>query len=89
MKKKTKVLKAKILTSDIQSDKQFVDNLMRRVARLRFELKNHFEKSETTSTSEILDDEVSSCDNLLMESYCCLNGVHATLIEMEVSHDNN
>ena len=86
MSKKIKTVKVESLMSDIQSDKEFVENLMRRIGRVRLELKNHFEKSETTSESAIVDSEVASCDNWLMESYYGLNGIHAILIEMEVSH---
>lgn len=86
MSKKIKTSKVESLLSDIQADKQIVENLMRRVARVRLELKNHFEKSETTSENYVLNNEVSSCDNWLIETYYGLNGIHATLIEMEVSH---
>ena len=84
MSKKIKTSKVASLSNGIQMDKQFVENLMRRIARIRLELKNHFEKGKTTSESEILDNEVASCDNWLIESYYGLNGIHATLIEMEI-----
>lgn len=86
MSKKIKTLKVESLLNEIQTDKQFVENLMRRLARVRLELKNHFEKSGTTAVSEDLDGEVASCDNELYQSYYSLNGIHATLIEMEVSN---
>ena len=86
MSKKIKTSKVASLSNEIQIDKQFVENLMRRIARIRLELKNHFEKSETTVSCEELDDEVASCDNELYQSYYSLNGIHATLIEMEVRH---
>ena len=69
MSKKIKTSKVASLSNEIQMDKQFVENLMRRIARIRLELKNHFEKGKTTSESEILDNEVASCDNWLIESY--------------------
>ncbi len=86
MSKKIKTSKVESLSNEIQMDKQFVENLMRRIARVRLELKNHFEKSGTTALCEELDGEVASCDNWLIESYYSLNGIHATLIEMEVSN---
>lgn len=86
MSKKIKTSKVESLSDEIQADKQFVENLMRWIARIRLELKNHFEKSGTTASCEELDGEVVSCDNWLIESFYGLNGIHATLIEMEVRH---
>lgn len=86
MSKKIKTLKVESLLNEIQTDKQFVENLMRRVERVRLELMSHFDKSVATGANEFLNDEVSACDNWLIETFYGLNGIHATLIEMEVSN---
>ena len=84
MSKKIKTSKVASLSNEIQMDKQFVENLMRRIARIRLELKNHFEKSKLPEGSQVLDEFIESSDNNLFDAYCMLNGIHATLIEMEV-----
>lgn len=73
-----------ILLKDIRNDKDFVDGLMRRVARIRRELKAVFEESRTTSHSEELDAAVAGCDGELYEVFYSLSGIRAMLVEMEV-----
>lgn len=86
MSKKIKTSEVASLSNEIQMDKQFVENLMRRIARIRLELENHFEKSKLPEGSQVLDEFIESSDNNLFDAYCMLNGIHATLIEMEVRH---
>lgn len=74
------------LLKDIQKDKKFVDDLMRRVARIRWELKEVFDESRTTDVRDDLDEAVSRCNGELYDVFYSLGGIRTTLVEMEVRH---
>ena len=87
MSKKIKTLKVESLLNEIQTDKQFVENLMRRVTRIRWELKNHFEKSLVPEMFEDVGDNVSSSCDELQIAYFGLNNIYGSLIETEIVND--
>ena len=68
------------LLKDIQKDKKFVDDLMRR------ELKEVFDESRTTDVRDDLDEAVSRCNGELYDVFYSLGGIRTTLVEMEVRH---
>ena len=68
------------LLKDIQKNKKFVDDLMRR------ELKDHFDESRTTDVRDDLDEAVSRCNGELYDVFYSLGGIRTTLVEMEVRH---
>ena len=74
------------LLKDIQNDKKFVDDLMRRVAQIRWELKEVFDESRTTDVRDDLDEAVSRCNGELYDVFYSLGGIRTTLVEMEVRH---
>ena len=74
------------LLKDIQKDKKFVDDLMRRVAQIRWELKEVFDESRTTDVRDDLDEAVSRCNAELYDVFYSLGGIRTTLVEMEVRH---
>ena len=74
------------LLKDIQKDKKFVDDLMRRVAQIRWELKEGFDESRTTDVRDDLDEAVSRCNGELYDVFYSLGGIRTTLVEMEVRH---
>ena len=74
------------LLKDIQKDKKFVDDLMRRVAQIRWELKEVFDESRTTDVRDDLDEAVSRCNGELYDVFYSLGGIRTTLVEMEVRH---
>ena len=74
------------LLKDIQKDKKFVDDLMRRVAQIRWELKEVFDESRTTDVRADLDEAVSRCNGELYDVFYSLGGIRTTLVEMEVRH---
>ena len=74
------------LLKDIQKDKKFVDDLMRRVAQIRWELKEAFDESRTTDVRDDLDEAVSRCNGELYDVFYSLGGIRTTLVEMEVRH---
>ena len=74
------------LLKDIQKDKKFVDDLMRRVAQIRWELKEVFDESRTTDVRDDLDEAVSRCNGELSDVFYSLGGIRTTLVEMEVRH---
>lgn len=87
MSKKIKTLKVESLLNEIQTDKQFVENLMRREARIRWELKNHFEKSLVPEMFEDVGDNVSSSCDELQIAYFGLNDIYGSLIETEIVNE--
>ena len=74
------------LLKDIQKNKKFVDDLMRRVAQIRWELKEVFDESRTTDVRDDLDEAVSRCNGELYDVFYSLGGIRTTLVEMEVRH---
>ena len=68
------------LLKDIQKNKKFVDDLMRR------ELKEVFDESRTTDVRDDLDEAVSRCNGELYDVFYSLGGIWTTLVEMEVRH---
>ena len=74
------------LLKDIQKDKKFVDDLMRRVAQIRWELKEVFDESRTTDVRDDLDEAVSRCNGEWYDVFYSLGGIRTTLVEMEVRH---
>ena len=68
------------LLKDIQKNKKFVDDLMRR------ELKEVFVESRTTDVRDDLDEAVSRCNGELYDVFYSLGGIRTTLVEMEVRH---
>lgn len=68
------------LLKDIQKNKKFVDDLMRR------ELKELFDESRTTDVRDDLDEAVSRCNGELYDVFYSLGGIRTTLVEMEVRH---
>ena len=68
------------LLKDIQKNKKFVDDLMRR------ELKEVFDESRTTDVRDDLDEAVSRCNGELYDVFYSLGGIRTTLVEMEVRH---
>ena len=74
------------LLKDIHKDKKFVDDLMRRVAQIRWELKEVFDESRTTDVRDDLDEAVSRCNGELYDVFYSLGGIRTTLVEMEVRH---
>ena len=68
------------LLKDIQKNKKFVDDLMRR------ELKEVFDESRTTDVRDDLDEAVSRCNGELDDVFYSLGGIRTTLVEMEVRH---
>ena len=68
------------LLKDIQKNKKFVDDLMRR------ELKEVFDESRTTDVRDDLDEAVSRCNGELYDVFDSLGGIRTTLVEMEVRH---
>ena len=68
------------LLKDIQKNKKFVDDLMRR------ELKEQFDESRTTDVRDDLDEAVSRCNGELYDVFYSLGGIRTTLVEMEVRH---
>ena len=68
------------LLKDIQKNKKFVDDLMRR------ELKEEFDESRTTDVRDDLDEAVSRCNGELYDVFYSLGGIRTTLVEMEVRH---
>ena len=68
------------LLKDIQKNKKFVDDLMRR------ELKEGFDESRTTDVRDDLDEAVSRCNGELYDVFYSLGGIRTTLVEMEVRH---
>ena len=74
------------LLKDIQKDKKFVDDLMRRVAQIRWELKEVFDESRTTDVRDDWDEAVSRCNGELYDVFYSLGGIRTTLVEMEVRH---
>ena len=68
------------LLKDIQKNKKFVDDLMRR------ELKEVFDESRTTDVRDDLDEAVSRCNGELYDVFYSLGGIRTTLVEMEIRH---
>ena len=68
------------LLKDIQKNKKFVDDLMRR------ELKEVFDESRTTDLRDDVDEAVSRCNGELYDVFYSLGGIRTTLVEMEVRH---
>ena len=68
------------LLKDIQKNKKFVDDLMRR------ELKELFDESRTTDVRDDLDEAVSRCNGELYDVFYSLGGIRTTLVEMVVRH---
>ena len=68
------------LLKDIQKNKKFVDDLMRR------ELKEVFDESRTTDVRDDLDEAVSRCNGELYDVFYSLGGFRTKLVEMEVRH---
>ena len=68
------------LLKDIQKNKKFVDDLMRR------ELKEVFDESRTTDVRDDLDEAVSRCNGELYDVFYSLGGIRTPLVQMEVRH---
>ena len=74
------------LIGSVKADKEYVYELIERVALIRLDLKNRFENSLTTTFSEDVDINVTEIDNRLYELFSGLLGLYGNMIEMEISH---
>lgn len=74
------------LIGSVKADKEYVYQVIEKIAGLRLELKQHFENSLTPTFSEGVDMNVAEVDNNLYESYNSLLGLFGNMIEMEISH---
>lgn len=74
------------LIGSVKADKEYVYELIERVALIRLDLKNRFENSLTATFSENVDMNVTEIDNRLYELFSGLLGLYGNMIEMEISH---
>ena len=74
------------LIGSVKSDKEYVYELIEKIALIRLDLKKHFENSLTTTFSEEVDMNVIEIDNRLYELFGGLLGLYGNMIELELNH---